>query len=314
MQGRVWSLPWHRMEKSRQRMRKLRDQSTYRRLQIVVGLGLAGLFYAQYEMGRHHNPVVHRGTVVIGEAPIGAERFEILVRTDPLKALLEARDLHARSVTAYTCNFVKQEVLPSGMSKEQEIEVLHRMEPYSVVLNWLRNPGLAQRVIYIKNRWIDNDADKPEERELAVCRPVSPYDVLLKSLKQPIRGDRAKEYSRRCIDEFGFTRSFDLLIEYCKLANSRGELNLEFKGESTFDGRPTWVIRRHLPYEKEGGRYPDRIAEIYLDKEYRVPVAVYCYASDEMKDEDLLGKYEYRNIRLDADLTDADFEPATYGM
>ncbi len=306
--------PVNGIEKSRPRMPRFRDQSTFRRLQIVIGLGLAGLFYAQFELGRHHNPVIQRGTVVLGDAPIVAERFEMLVRTDPLAALLEARDLHGRSATAYTCNFVKQEVLSSGMGPEQEIEVLHRMEPYSVVLNWLRNPKMAQRVIYVKNRWIDKDADKPEERELAVVRPIAPYDLLLKSLKQPIRGKNAKEYSRRCIDEFGFTRSLDLLIEYRKLANSRGELKLEFMGESTFDGRPTWVIRRHLPYEKEGGRYPDRIAEIYLDKEYRVPVAVYCYASDEMKPEDLLGKYEYRNIKCDAALTDADFEPATYGM
>lgn len=295
-------------------MPRLRDQSTYRRLQIVVGLGLAGLFFAQYEMGRNNNPIVHRGAIVLGEAPIAAERFETLIRTNPLAALIEAHERHKRSVKAYTCTFVKQEVLPSGMSEEQEIEVLHRVEPYSVVLNWLQHPKLAQRVIYVKNRWIDNDAEKPEERELAVCRPIAPLDLIVKSLKQPIRGSKSKEYSRRCIDEFGFTRSFDLLIEYCTLAQSRGELDLKFMGESTFDGRPTWVIRRHLPYEKEGGRYPDRIAEIYLDKQYRVPVAVYCYSSDEMKPEDLLGKYEYRNINFNAVLTDADFEPATYGM
>ncbi|MCZ6697466.1 MAG: hypothetical protein O7D94_00870, partial [Planctomycetota bacterium] len=72
-------------------MPRFRDQSTFRRLQIVVGLGLAGLFYAQFESGRHHNPVIQRGTVVLGDAPIVAERFETLVRTDPLAALLEAR-------------------------------------------------------------------------------------------------------------------------------------------------------------------------------------------------------------------------------
>lgn len=283
-------------------------------MRVALGLMLVALFYAQYELSGDAATVnLPSHTVVFGAETGEVDPFEHLVRTNPLQALLESRKRHRESVTDYTCNFVKQELLPSGMSAEQEIDVKFRAEPFSVVMHWVRNPGLAERVIYVKDKWVDADADAGQ-RQQAVCRPIPPISALLKSLKQPIHGNQAKNASRRFIDEFGFERSLDLLIQYCEMARDRGELRLEFKGESYFDGRPTWVILRRLPYEKEGGRYPDRIAEIHIDKEYRIPVAVYCYAADEMTPESLLGKYEYRNIHLNPKLDPSDFDPKTYGM
>ncbi len=293
-----------------------REKSTHRRLQVVIGLALAGLFVAEYQLSRGDNAVsLQKYAIILPEPLIYANAFDRLIRTDPLAALKDARERHRNTVSDYSCVFVKQEILSSGnISDEQEIHVKFRARPYSVVMNWTRNPGLAQRVVYVKNRWIDESAKNPDEREQAVCRPIPPLDRLIKSIKQPIRGSRAKAASRRCIDEFGFERSLDLLIEYCDLARARNELKLEFKGESEFDGRPTWVIQRNLPYTREGGRYPDRVAEVHIDQEYKIPVAVYCYADDEKTPERLLGKYEYRDIRIDVGFTDRDFEPSTYGM
>ena len=209
---------------------------------------------------------------------------------------------------------VKQEMLPSGMSEEQEIDVLFRQKPYSVVLTWRRNPGLAERVIYVKDRWIDDDADTADERQLAVCQPGPVARLLVKSIKQPIHGKLAKKSSRRYVDEFGFSRALDLLIKYCEIARESGDLKLDYCGETRFDGRPVWVVRRTLPYTGVTGLYPDRIAEVFIDKEYRVPVAVYCYSDDAKEPHNLLGKYEYRNIRMQAGLSEADFDPQTYGM
>ncbi len=69
-----------------------------------------------------------------------------------------------------------------------------------------------------------------------------------------------------------------------------------------------------LPYTAEGGLYPDRTAEILVDKALRVAVAVYCYSDVERHPSNLLAKYEYRSIRMGAGLTNRDFEPNTYGM
>jgi len=278
-------------------------------------MSLAGILCLQYELTRDNEVILNPSSpIVVAAEPVSADPWADLVRNNPLQALKEAQQRHIRTVPDYTCTLVKQEMLLSGMSEEQEIDVLFRQEPYSVVFHWRRNPGLAERVIYVKGRWIDEDADSPEERDLAVCQPGAVARLLVKSIKQPIHGKLARRTSRRYLDEFGFTRAMDLLIKYCDIARQRGELSLEYCGETHFDGRPVWVIRRVLPYSGLDGIYPDRTAEIFIDKEYRVPVAVYCFADLERRPEYLLGKYEYRNIRMDADLSESHFDPKSYGM
>jgi hypothetical protein len=290
-------------------------QSRFRKLKFFFGLCLAAMLYAQLQF-RGDNEVVLSpvSPIVLAAETVAADPFEKLIRTDPLAALMEARSHHVRDVRDYQCVMIKQEILPSGMSEEQEIDVKFRAQPYSVMMHWLRNPGLAERVIYVKDRWIDEDADQPELRQLAVAQPGKVAQMFLKSIKQPIHGTMAKKASRRYLDDFGFARTLDMLVRYCEIARDKGELKLEFRGESHFDGRPVWVVRRTLPYTGETGIYPDRIAEIYIDKELRVPVAVYCYSGDDRTPQQLLGKYEYRNVRFQAGLTEQDFDPLTYGM
>ena len=297
-------------------MPRVRKRMTQRRIQILFGLLLVGILYAEFAFDSNYEPIVYQGTpVLLAAERVDADSFEHFVRNDPLSALLKARERLVRESRDYACTFVKQERLPTGMCAEQEVEVKFRPEPYSVMMNWIRNAGLTQRAIYVKGKWVDEDASDPDLREMVVCQPTKMTALIVGNrVTQPIHGFFAKRTSRRYIDEFGFKRALDLLIKYCELAKSRNELSLVFKGESHFDGRPVWVIRRHLPYKSEGGRYPDRVADVYIDKEHQVPVAVYCYSDDDREPRNLLGKYEYRNIRFDAGLTERDFDPDTYGM
>ncbi len=289
--------------------------SKHRRIKFVFGLALAGILYIEF-YDRDYAPVAPRHAAIVLAAPqVAVDPFEKLLREKPLAALIEARERHVGEVRDYRLTFIKQELLPSGrMSAEQEIEVKYRQEPYSVVMHWVRNGGMASRVIYVKGRWIDPKATNAAERELMMCQPGELGRRFIKSLKLPARGSLAKDSARRSIDEFGFMRTLDLLIKYCKIAESRDELTLEYRGETRFNGRPMWVIQRNLPYTGDSGPYPDRTAEIFIDQEYRVPVAVYCYSDEAKEASNLLGKYEFRNIHFNVGLTGADFDPATYGM
>ena len=285
------------------------------RIGAFVGLGMISIYalYHQQTTGTHL-PIARQASVLSMGSSANARPFETHLRADPLAGMIQARAEHRRDVTDYECVMMKQELLPAGMSEEQQIAVKYRREPYSVYMNWLQNPGLATRVIYVRGKWTDPSANDADEGELAVAQPGVIARVFIKSIRQPIHGKLARASSRRFIDDFGFERTFDQLIEVSELGRARGELSLEFKGETEFDGRPVWVIRRVLPYTGEGGRYPDRTAEILIDKAYRVPVAVYCYSDEEMNSGLLLAKYEYRRVRMQVGLTDKDFDPATYGM
>jgi hypothetical protein len=289
-------------------------RSTQKRIQLLFGLLLAGICYLEVSERENAPILTERSAVVLASPHVDADPLERLLREDPLSALKELRARHLREVKDYRCTLVKQELLSSGLSAEQELEVLFRQEPYSVMMHWVRNAGLANRAIYVTGRWMDEDADNPAERELALAQPGKLGSFFLKSIKMPIHGSMAKDTARRSIDEFGFGRTLDLLIKYCDAAKVKGELSLSFQGEGRFDGRPVWVLKRRLPYNAESGIYPDRTAEIYIDKELRIPVAVYCYSDDEQNPENLLGKYEYRDVRFNVGLSETDFSPETYGM
>lgn len=285
---------------------------------ILVGITLAAILLYQWQTSPALSPVPRfHGTpeaVAAVSLPRQIDRraFAGLLARDPLAALRQARENHLRNVRDYHCTFVKQELLFDGMSKEQVIDVKFQQEPYSIVMSWIRNPGKAVRVIYVAGRWVDAGAAKAEERELALCQPGAIAAMFVKSVKQPIRGPRAHEASRRFIDDFGFAKALDMMIEFSGLAASRGELKLVFAGASEFDGRPTWVLHRWVPYDGPKSRYPDAAAVYHIDQEWLVPVAIQSYGDAERKH--LLGRYEYRDVKLNVGLAHGDFAPETYGM
>lgn len=245
---------------------------------------------------------------VIDQPHVGSKSITALVQADPLAAF---KQLHADAVAKaanYTCTFTKQERIGETINKEQTVEAKFRAEPYSVHFHFVKNPGLAGKVIYIKDKWVDDDASDPELRQLCAVRPAGLLGIA-GVLKQPIRSDRAKKAGRRFIDQFGFERGLELLVRFSQMAADEGTLTLEYQGQGEFKGRPVWLIKRLLPYTDDNGVYPDRLALIYIDQEWGVPIAIHTFRSDAPIPEELLGKYEYTDVNFDAKLTDADFDP-----
>lgn len=242
------------------------------------------------------------------------EGMEALLRRDPLQALRVLHREFAEADPSYTCVFTRQEMLASGMGPEQDISVKFRPEPFSVAMEFVRNPGLVKRALFVKGKWRDESADSEELKDQAFVQPAGVAGLLVKSLKQPIRGTMAKRTGRRAIDQFGFERAMDLLVKYCDKAQADGALKLTYEGEADFKGQRVWVLRRELPYTGPDSDYPDRVAMIYIDEQLRIPVAIHTFSDDQCDAAHLLGKYEYRDVDLNANVTDADFDPATYGL
>src|SRR5690606_1685710 len=117
-------------------------------------------------------PLVDRTAAFAAELPLKTtpqpRDFASMLAQSPVEALQFALDHHRATVTDYTCTFIKQEQLGRRISPEQVIEVSHRREPYSVFMHWIKNQDKAERVIYVKDRWLDEDAESPETAQLAV--------------------------------------------------------------------------------------------------------------------------------------------------
>lgn len=240
-------------------------------------------------------------------AMLVGDSIDDMARHQPIRLLQEAKKRYGQDIVDYTCTFRKQELLNGRLTKIQGADVKFRDQNHSVFMHWTENPGKARRVIYVEEKW--DKSGKPA----ALCQPEGAIArAIVKSIVMPIHGPEAKAASRRSIDQFGFANCLNLILKYSLVAQERGELSLEFVGEASVDGRPTYVFERVLPYTGEGGEYPDRVLVYHLDKETLLPLSCASYADDDK--EELLGKYVYSNVQLNVGLVEADFEGSTYKM
>lgn len=283
-----------------------------KRLAVGCGGVLCGLFCAQaQEMAAlpptSAVPALLETASATPISPIGGSSFLPSVQIDPLAYLHKARRDYDHSVRDYSCRLTKQELLGKKLSKEQVVEVKFREGPFSVFMHITKNPDQARRVLYVKDKFVKDGAEQ------AVVEPEGPIArLLVRSVLRPIDGRDAQKVSRRLISEFGFARSLDLVIKYAELAQAQGRLDLRYAGEGMIDGRRTHVLERRLPYDSASREWPDALVVVHMDQEWNLPVACYSYADPDGKQ--LLGKYEYSNVRLNIGLPQTDFEPATHGL
>lgn len=241
-----------------------------------------------------------------GETP--EARLDRLARTAPLKLLAEAQKWYGENVIDYTCTFRKQENIAGYLTPVQGIRAKFRELNQSVYMEWVENANKAKRVIYVEGKWKTREGQPG-----ALCEPAGALaKLIVSSIVMPIHGEEAKTASRRTVDQFGFFDALGLIVKYSLMAKQEGALKLTFVGEGMVGKRPTYVFERILPYTGEGGKYPDRVLVFHLDKETLLPVSCASYADDAKKE--LLGQYEYTDVRLNVGLTEADFDGKTYGM
>lgn len=238
----------------------------------------------------------------LAAAPTPADDLVELARRDPMAIVEKCTQRYAEWVRDYRCTFLKQELLPGGMTPMQEISVLYRESPQSCFMTWEKNADKAKRAL-----WMDAPAfvDRKGARIAKVEPAGAVARLLVADIMMPIHGKEARESSRRAIDEFGFRSILDLLTQINTKALERGVLDFRYEGTGVVDARPTLVFRRLLPSAK-AGEYPDVRMVLHIDREWLVPVAVYSYA--DAAGEQLLGSYVMTNVQFNTGLTDEAFK------
>jgi hypothetical protein len=228
---------------------------------------------------------------------------EALARREPLAFLEQCLRRYREEVRDYRAVFSKQERIDGDLRALQRANVRVRAEPLSVDMEFFENVREAKRALYVAGAWFDDDGvpqvwAKPGG---AILRAVVPR------IQQPVAGKRAKAASRRSIDQFGFGRTLELILEYSYKAQRAGQLRLQFAGQGLIDGRPTYVFKRWLPYDGDESNYPDNLLVFHIDQDWHLPTAVYAYSDD--AGEQLLGSYVFSEVELNPGYTADDFDP-----
>lgn len=211
-------------------------------------------------------------------------------QTDPEKWLAEAEAAYGR-VTRYTAVFHKQQRIDGKLLEEETILIKFR-SPFSLYLEWIEEPHKGSELLYVEG-WNGNKARVHRGGLLHfVTRNLEPkHPALMQNNLRPFT-------------DIGIGYIVRAVASNVKKASKVGDLSFIERGEETIHERATQVLEVVFPKDKAKGYDAYRLL-INQDKASKLLVRVRMFDWDDQ----LFEKYGYEDIKLDAELTDADFDP-----
>lgn len=224
--------------------------------------------------------------------------------------LLEDGVRRLRTVTGYTVDFTKQEVVSGRLTDLQTTRMKLRHEPFSVYMKWTHG-NQGQEVLYVEGQ---NDGEM-------IVRPAGLKGRILGAIKLDPNGAMAMSESRHPITEVGLLRLAEKILDY-RYSEAGWKSGYEcFEDTGEVDGRP--CRRFTIVYESPQLRPEYRKSVIWIDNEFSIVSKIKNYGwTDEqltgkqLDEETLLESYTYENINLDTQLAAIDFNAANeaYGL
>lgn len=185
--------------------------------------------------------------------------------------------------TGFRCTLQKQERLQGELKDQEVIDVHFREEPHSVYMRWLKNPGQAKRVVYVKGQNNDNMHVMPKRLG----------GLFL--VERHVEGEDARASGRYTLKQFGLKLAMQRSYAAYSNAEKADALHVEYLGKRKVKeagNRECWVIHRTKYAKPE----EDGIGQstLFFDTETWLQVGSIL----KTKDGKLLGEYFFRDIRL----------------
>jgi hypothetical protein len=264
-----------------------------RRARLVVGLMLLGLVCIQCVQPGDHGV---RGIAVAGEESV-LTRVRELAKKDHVAVLELSLANYQKKYGDFRCTLLKQERINGKVGEEQEIAVKFRRQPFSVAMAWMgKNLPPGDRVLYVEGKY----------GNMMLVRPSNPIARVLTggTVKRQPDGEEAMQSTLRPVNQFGFERGIQSLLDVYRQARKAGECREEMDPrDQDVCGRKTILLIRTLP---DGKDYPARVTKTYIDVETLLPIMIEGYG---WQNDEFLCRYLYKDLDFNAKFTDEDFLP-----
>jgi hypothetical protein len=217
-------------------------------------------------------------------------------RTDQIALLRLVLVNYSAKVKDYTGTFYKTERLAGKLGKEQVMKFKFKEKPFSVYMEWTKNAGRADKLLYVSGQ---ND-DK---------MVVHPTGILwwITSVRRDPNGPDAMKATLNPVTQFGIENMTRRMLKVYEEAKENGDLTTKYLGLSIVDGRKCVKMERILPEKKE---YPHARIIVQIDVSYLVPVELECYDWEGR----LVSRYGYKDLKFNVGLKDKDFTPKANGL
>ncbi len=232
-----------------------------------------------------------------GQALPSDRAMERLAEKDPIAFLKNCIRRYQRDVKGYHLVMQKQERLNGRLQPTETIEVWFREKPYSVLLQWLKGAGRAEKALYIEGQ----NGDQTLVRPAGVLARKIAGDVIT---IDPASAE-ARQSGRYSIKEFGLNKGALRTLASWEAAQKEGALHVEYLGVvrvKEAGDRPCWALRRTRYARPEN----DGVTEltVYYDTENWLQVGSVLKGEGGK----VIGSYFFRDIRLNPTFKPKQFE------
>jgi hypothetical protein len=211
-------------------------------------------------------------------------------KTDIENWLKRAESTLART-DSYTAIFHKQERIKQKLTEKETI-FLKFKKPFKVYMKWVKEPFKGRESLYIDG--YNNNLIKVRE-----CGILGIFTVDLDP-----KGTLIMKGNRHPVTHSGIENLVQLIKRSWERGVSAGEIDIRKKRDESVYGRATKKVEMVFPKKKENSYYCHRVL-INFDVETKLPIRVHIYDWNDT----LIESYGYEAIKLDAGLTEADFDP-----
>jgi hypothetical protein len=223
--------------------------------------------------------------------PDHTEKIRELAKTDHIELFKWGLENYEKNVQDYSTTFLKQERIDKKLKKVEEVDVLFKDEPFSVLMHWRKNAGSVDKLLYVEG----------QNKDKMLVHPTGLFSWL-KSVKRAPDCKEARESSRKTCNQFGFHRSMESLLKVYEQAEKAGDLKTKYVGLTEVDKRKCVAMERLLPPK---AKYPYGRLVIEIDVEYLIPTSLTAYDWQGK----MVSRYVYKDIKFNIGLKDQHFSP-----
>jgi hypothetical protein len=227
----------------------------------------------------------------------GGVPLENLLAAHPLTFLQMCLDRYDREVEGYSLIFRKRErvagkLYPAAKDKYETVEVHFREHPFSVYMNWLKEPKLAQRALYVEG---END-------NKVIARPRGLLGAIVVS--RDVDSPDSKASGRYTINQFGLRLALQRTVDHMRKARDRGKLFVRYDGLVKLHEVGDRVCYKFVrtPYEPPEEDGVNELT-VYIDRENWLQVGSVLRDADGQ----LIGEYFFSDIQLNPEFSEAQF-------
>jgi hypothetical protein len=230
-----------------------------------------------------------------------------LLANHPLNPALEtvraSRDA-IRKIPGYTCTFTKQEQLKKGPPLRQVMILKFRREPFSVYLKYVE-PHPGREVIYVDGR---------NKGKLQVHEPSGLASFVGTLSLSPTSSEAMKE-NRYPVTMIGMEKVLDTAVGDMEQGLKYPDVKVDLYPQAKVGNIECTMFEIFYPQREA---FKIHKARLYFDKKTQLPIRVEQYGvpSKAGGEPPLLEEYTYSDLKIDAPLSDADFDlnNASYGF